>query len=291
MQGAVGDAQAVLVHLRPERVLDGVIYLGPARILAGIHHATLDLIESRDHIAAELISGGEPLLYYLDRRLATVSLVGAIEMPGAHPADVLVYVLDDRGGRGIVLAIFGIGILQYLAEVDAIAQTDVGKMAYIVVVATRLEDVAPLAEQLLDVGNRLLDGGCSLAAHAGVIDLRHLLLALGLALRLFSLYRALGKEHLQFGHSYLEGLSLPTKEGIGVVAEPSASGDVGALLVGSDAQQMGVVVHRLVYHQVEEFQDGGLQVGMSLVGADDTKTLSAHGDILCQGMRVLAHQL
>ena len=164
-------------------------------------------------------------------------------------------------------------------------------MAYIVVVTPRLEDVAPLAEQLLDVGDGLLYRGSPLAAHARGINLSHLLLALGIALGLLRLHSALGKEHLHLWHSHLEGHSLPTKEGIGVVAEPSASGDVGALLVGRDAQQMGVVVHRLVYHQVEEFQDGGLQVGMSLVGADDTKSLSAHGDILCQGMRVLAHQL
>ena len=134
------NRQPLLIHLRPDGVLDVVVYLRPVMELAFQAQAE-DLIVSGHHVVMELISHAEPLLDYLGRRAFAVGLTLLVEVPGAFSLHVLVAGVDYARRIGIVLAEVLGGIVEHLLLVDAVSQTDVAEMADILVVAVTLEDI------------------------------------------------------------------------------------------------------------------------------------------------------
>ena len=62
-------------------------------------------------------------------------------------------------------------------------------------------------------------------------------------------------------------------------------------LSGFTPQQLGVVVHRLVDHQVEELEDGHVVVDEFNVAAEDADALSAHRGVFDEDIRVVGELL
>ena len=77
---------------------------------------------------------------------------------------MLVARLDDGSRILVAGAKLTVGVGLGFFQRDAIVDADVGKVPYILVVMLRLDPLAPLVEQFLDVGSRLLDGRRALFA-------------------------------------------------------------------------------------------------------------------------------
>ena len=148
--------------------------------------------------------------------MVAVALAFTVEVPGAEKLAALIAGLEDGGSIGIFGAKLLVGILHSLFHVDAVLETAFAEVEHILVVSAGLEVVAPLLQELLDMGSHLVDGdGIRLFPLLLRLLLRRAFLvsALGI-LRLHSL---LGIKLLQVADIECEGNRLPVEIGFGVV--------------------------------------------------------------------------
>ena len=95
------------------------------------------------------------------------------------------------------------------------------------------------------------------------------------AFRILRLHRLLGIELLQVFQVQAKGQGIPVEIGMGVVGKSAHAGDVRALVIGSDAEQRIVVLHRLLQVSLEEFQGRELIIIHAVVAGDDAESTAA----------------
>ena len=277
--------QSCLVHLSPERVFDVVIDTGRVRILAGIDHSALQFVEAGHLVVVPGIVSGQPLLDRLHRRTGAVAFTFAVVVPGTEEFAMLVAGLEDGDSLGILGAKLLVDILHDLFLADAVLEAAFAEVEYVLVVSAGLEVVAPLLQELHDMGSRLVDGDGS------VLLLLLLRLAfLRFALGILRLHGLLGIKLLQIAEVEFEGYRLPVEIGFGIVCQSGTSGDVGACLVAFHSQEMLVVELCLGKDQLEEFEDADVVILSWRILAEDMQSPATDAAMHHHGVLILGDE-
>lgn len=231
------------------------------------------------------IVSGQPLLDGLHRRVGAVAFTFTVEVPGAEKLAALIAGLEDGGSIGIFGAKLLVGILHSLFHVDAVLETACAEVEHILVVSAGLEVVAPLLQELHDMGSRLVDGDGSV-----LLPLLLRLAFLRFALGILRLHGLLGIKLLQIAEVEFEGYRLPVEIGFGIVCQSGTSGDVGACLVAFHSQEMLVVELCLGKNQLEEFEDADVVILSWRILAEDMQSPATDAAMHHHGVLILGDE-
>ena len=274
------------VHLHPDRVLDGILQVGPLLVFGIFHEEIADFNLGCHLVAAEFQTGEQPLFDETDGRAGWQILILGIESPGTEAAGaMLIAGVDHADGWGIVAAEMLLGIDYHLLLLDAVEIAGPGKSVDVIIVTATFKCQSPLLHEILYMGSHqghgrfLTDARCFLSAatrFSGSLDSSGVVRWSRLCVLQFKVVDIPVRD--------TDGSSIPVEERLLIMSQPRKAGEVSTLPVSLLPQEHLVEVDSLVKRQLVEVDHRQLAVIRSFVFEEDAQTMTADGAVDAAGV-------